>query len=242
MKGQFLIGSHEKSVEGNIYSDKSSLIIDWLLLEGLAKEDITLRNVANETQVSLGLVQRVFEILVLKGILETKGIRTAKKFFLKKPKLLLENWLDQYSIIKKCKIRTYHSGYQDKEELLDILKQSNLNKKVSLALHSAAEANGYKNTSLETLELYLLDPLIRPQIEKKLLLEPQEKGYEVLLVEPYHKSLLKNNFDAKKNINASSPLLTFLDLYHFPLRGQEQAEFIAERFPQLKRIYKSNKS
>jgi DNA-binding transcriptional regulator YhcF (GntR family) len=242
MKGQFLVGSNEKSVEGNIYSDKSSLIIDWLLLEGLAKEDLTLRNVANETQVSLGLVQRVFEILVLKGILETKGIRTAKKFFFKNPKLLLENWLDQYSIIKKCKIRTYHSGYQDKEELLDILKQSNLNKKVSLALHSAAEANGYKNTSLETLELYLLDPLIRPQIEKKLLLEPQEKGYEVLLVEPYYKSLLKNNFDAKKDINASSALLTFLDLYHFPLRGQEQAEFIAERFPQLKRIYKSNKS
>jgi hypothetical protein len=29
-----------------------------------------------------------------------------------------------------------------------------------------------------------------------------------------------------------------LDLYHFPLRGQEQAEFMAERVHELKRIYK----
>jgi hypothetical protein len=37
----------------------------------------------------------------------------------------------------------------------------------------------------------------------------------------------------------SPPLLTFLDLYHFPLRGQEQAEFMAQRIPELKRIYKN---
>jgi hypothetical protein len=188
------------------------------------------------------LVQRVFEILVLKGILRTEGVRTAKKFLLKNPKLLLESWLEQYSIVKKCRIRTYHSGFQDKEKLLEVLKKSNLNQKVTLVLHSAAEAQGCKNTNLNTLELYLIDPLVRPQLEKKLLLEPQEKGYEVLLVEPYYKSLLKNAHDSNQNINISPPILTFLDLYHFPLRGQEQAEFLAGRFPELKRIYKHGKS
>ena len=82
---------------------------------------------AKEAGVSLGLVQRVFEILVLKGILQTEGVRTAKKFFLKDPKLLLESWLEQYSIVKKCKMRTYRSGFQDKVELLEALKKSNLN-------------------------------------------------------------------------------------------------------------------
>jgi hypothetical protein len=42
-----------------------------------------------------------------------------------------------------------------------------------------------------------------------------------------------------KNMGASSSLLTFLDLYHFPLRGEEQAEFMAERISELKRIYTS---
>lgn len=242
MKGQFLIGTNEKPVEGNIYSDKSALILDWLLREGIKSQDLSLRNVTKETGVSLGLVQRVFEVLVLKGILQTEGVRTAKKFFLKDPKRLLENWLEYYSIVKKCKMRTYRSGYQDKTELLEALKKSNLSNKVVLALHSAAEAHGYKNTNLNTLELYMLDPLVRSQLEKKLLLEPQERGYEVLLIEPYYKSLLKNTCGENLDINVSPSILTFLDLYHFPLRGQEQAEFMAERLPELKRIYKSGKS
>ncbi|MDP3683621.1 MAG: hypothetical protein Q8S01_06770, partial [Ignavibacteria bacterium] len=99
MKGRFLIGSNEKPKEGNIYSDKSALILDWLLREGIKNEDLSLRNVTKEIGVSLGLAQRVFEILVLKGVLQTEGVRTAKKFSLKNPRLLLESWLEQYSIV-----------------------------------------------------------------------------------------------------------------------------------------------
>ncbi len=242
MECRFLMGSNEKPVEGNIYSDKSAVVLDWLLTEGVKNRELSVRNVSKETGVSLGSVQRVFGTLVLKGILQVEGVRTAKKFFLKDPKRLLEDWLEHYSIVKKCKMRTYRSGFQDKAELLEAIKKSNLSNKVVLALHSAVEALGYKNTNLNTLELYMLDPLVRTQLEKKLLLEPQERGYEVLLIEPYYKSLLKNTCDLTPDINASPSILTFLDLYHFPLRGQEQAEFMAERLPELKRIYKSGKS
>lgn len=242
MEGRFLIGSNEKPVEGNIYSDKSAVVLDWLLRESTKSRELSVRNVSKEAGVSLGSVQRVFGALILKGILQAEGIRTAKKFFLKDPKRLLESWLEHYSIVKKCKMRTYRSGFQDKAELLEAIKKSNLSNKVALALHSAVEAHGYKNTNLNTLELYMLDPLIRPQLEKKLLLEPQERGYEVLLIEPYYKSLLKNTCDSNLDINVSPSILTFLDLYHFPLRGQEQAEFMAQRLPELKRIYKSGKS
>src|ERR1700721_2682221 len=98
MVGRFLIGSNEKPVEGNIYSDKSSVVLDWLLREGIKSQELSLRNVSKEAGVSLGSVQRVFGALVLKGILQAEGIRTAKKFFLKDPKRLLESWLEQYSI------------------------------------------------------------------------------------------------------------------------------------------------
>ncbi len=242
MEGRFLIGSNEKPKEGNIYSDKSAVVLDWLLREGIKSRELSVRNVSKEAGVSLGSVQRVFGTLVLKGILQVEGIRTSKKFFLKDPKRLLESWLEHYSIVKKCKMRTYRSGFQDKAELLEAIRKSNLSNKVALALHSAAEVHGYKNTNLNTLELYVLDSLVRPQLEKKLLLEPQERGYEVLLIEPYYKSLLKNSSDSNLDINVSPSILTFLDLYHFPLRGQEQAEFMAERLPELKRIYKSSKS
>lgn len=240
MKGRFLISSNEDPLEGNIYSDKSALILNWLLTEGIKKQSFSLRDVAKETGVSVGLVQRVFGILTFKGLLQTEGIRTAKKFFFKKPKLLLESWLTHYSIAKKCKMRTYRSAFSEKTELLDALKKSKLIQKVALALHSAAEAHGCKNTNLDSIEFYMLDQTVRSNLEDVLQLEPQERGYEVLLIEPYYQSFLKLGMDSEKSVKICPALLTFLDLYHFPLRGQEQAEFMAERIPEIKRIYKNN--
>ena len=238
MKGRFLMSSNEVPQEWNVYADKSALILDWLLREGMSKKDFTLREIAQETGVSLGLVQRVFQALILKGFLHTEGIRTAKKFFFKKPKPLLENWLEHYSIVKKCRMWTYRSGFQGKTELIAALSKSGLSSRVALALHSAAEAHGCKNTNLDTLELYMQDPIDRPKFEKVLQLEPQEKGYEVLLIEPYYKKLLDHGANSDNIIKICPALLTFLDLYHFPVRGQEQAEFMAQRIPELKRILK----
>jgi hypothetical protein len=242
MKGRFLISSNEDPAEGNIYADKSSLVLDWLLREGLSGESFSLRKVAKEAGVSLGLVQRIFNILILKGLLQAEGVRTAKKFLFNKPKELLESWLKHYSIVKKCKIRTYASALSGKSEWFKTLKKSGLEQNVILALHSAAEAFELKNTNLKGLELYVLDPSIKPKLESALQLEPQERGYEVLLIEPYYKMLLKQDKKDSKKIGICPPLLAFLDLYHFPLRGQEQAEFIAQRAPELKRIYKNLKS
>lgn len=242
MKGRFLVSSNEDLAEGNIYADKSSLILDWLLREGIARESFSLREVVKEVGVSIGLVQRVFNILVLKGLLQVVGVRTAKRFFFKKPKELLESWLEHYSIVKKCKIRTYRSALSGKSEWLKALKQSGLDHNVVLALHSAAEAHGYKNTNLDMLELYVLDPSTREKLESALQLEPQERGYEVLLIEPYYKMLIKQNGKRIKDVGVCPLLLAFLDLYHFPLRGQEQAEFIAERAPEMKRIYRMVKN
>jgi len=241
MKGRFLLGSNENPSEVNIYADKSALILDWLLREGITKESFSLREVAKETKVSIGLVQRVFSILALKGFLQVEGIRTGKRFIFKKPKELLESWLTYYSIVKKCKIRTYRSAFSGKSEWLKALKESGLDQNVILALHSAAEAYGYKHTNLNTLELYLLDTSIRIKLESALQLEPQERGYEILLIEPYYKRLINQSLERGRSTGVCPLFLTFLDLYHFPLRGQEQAEFIAQRAPEMKLIYKRDK-
>ena len=174
---------------------------------------------------------------MLHGLLKTEGIRTAKRLFIENPKVLLASWLEYYSLAKKCKLRTYRSGFSSKQEMLLRLQKSDLSQFVSLALHSAAEARGCKNTNLDTLELYMLDPQIRMDLEELLQLEPQERGYEVLLIEPYYKRLLERGVHAEVGIKIAPDLLTFLDLFNFPLRGQEQAEYMAERLPGLKRIY-----
>ena len=238
MKGGFLLGSGQPVLLGNIYADKSSVILDWLLRTGIDKNGFSLREVAKEGNVSVGLVQRVFRMLVLNGLLQTEGTRTAKQFFLKKPPLLLQSWVDHYNILKKCKMWTYQSGLGEKMQIMKKLGASRLRQKVALALHSAADAYGCKNTNLTTVELYMMDSTIRPELECTLELERQESGYQVLLVEPYYKTLLSLGGKSPEDITVAPSILTFLDLYHFPLRGQEQAEFMAERIPELRRIYR----
>lgn len=240
MKGRFLLRPKEFLVEGNIYANRSSVVLSWLLKKGLVKEEFSLREASKNTGVSIGLVQRIFAHLIQHGVIHTTGVRTAKRFFMKKPDILLKNWIAHYDIVKKCKMWTYRSGFKTKEELLKALKQSHLLTQTAFALHSAAEIHGYKNTNLNTLELYMLEPDIKEKLENALNLIPQERGYEVLLIEPYYKSLL--NLEPKmKNLCVSSSLLTFLDLYHFPLRGLEQAEFMIQRAPELKSIHRKIK-
>lgn len=60
MEGKFLISSNKAPAEVNIYTDKSALILDWLLKTGIDKEEFSLREVAKDLEISPGLVQRVF--------------------------------------------------------------------------------------------------------------------------------------------------------------------------------------
>ncbi|NQW44776.1 MAG: hypothetical protein HQ462_05150 [Deltaproteobacteria bacterium] len=240
MKGQFLIASRTPPTERDIYADKSALVLAWLLRADSVNRDFSLREVAGATGASLGLVQAVLEALVRDGCLVTVGLRTAKRFRLKDSRTILKSWTERYSIVKKCKMWNYRSALKNRLELIDVLKRSNFHKKTALALHSAADVLGFKNTNLQTLELYLLDPKIKTGLEKKLELEPQERGYEVLLIRPFYKSILAKEAEATKSapLLKSPALLTFLDLYNFPLRGREQADFMAERVPELKKIHK----
>lgn len=244
MKGRFLISPYNKSlVERNIFANKSSLVLEWILLKGVEYKDFSLRDVAHNTGIGLGSVHRVFESLVLKGYLQTTGLRTKKKFFVKNPTDLLMDWLQHYNLVKKSKMFAYSTGFQTRQEIIDTLINSGLNKKVIMALHSSAEAHGCKNTNLQQLELYLMDVDIRTKLEKLLKLTPKERGYDVLLIEPYYTAMLKKSTslhkdDYKKYISYAPSLLTFLDLYHFPLRGIEQAEYMTQKVQELKRIYK----
>lgn len=239
MKGNFLLDKKGNNPEPNIFADRSALVLEWILTVGIDKSYFSLSEIAKEKELSFGLVQKVSSFLVDKGFLKTEGLRTSKKFQLLKPKRLLEIWIDYYSIVKKCKIWSYRSGYDGRKNLEAMLLKSKNNFKVVKALHSSAESLNCRHTNLDTLELYLIDADQRVQIEQELLLEQQERGYEVLLIEPYYKKMVLNSLHDHKiesQLPHTSSLLTYLDLYHFPLRGLEQAEYIARKEKNIKRI------
>ena len=236
MNRKFVGTSRGSSKKQNIYANKSSLILNWILHEGIEKKYFSIRSVAKQVGVSLGLVQKTFELLVKEGVLTCSGMRTAKIFTLINPGILLENWIQYYNIVKKCKTWTYQTGLDEKGEIIKILQQSELSNDVVLALHSSAEELKLSNTNLRTVELYMLSPSKRKDIESLLYLEPKERGYEVLLIDPYYKDILKRLVSKEGQLLCSPLLLTYLDLYHFPLRGKEQADFILDHSKCLKSI------
>lgn len=238
MKGKHLIGSNVSEAEGNLFANRSALVVHWLLFRGVNRSEFTLREVAREAGVSLGLTQKVFKTLAFEGILTTEGVRTAKKFSLKKGGSLLKKWADSYSMTSKCRYWSYRSKFQSAEEVLNLIRDKKLSNDVALTLHSAAKAYGLQNTNLHTFELYLLNPEAKEKLEKYLCLEPQEKGYEILLIQPYYKALLKEHATLWKGLKVAPIDLTYVDLLHFPLRGEEQAQFLLERDPGLNRLVK----
>jgi len=94
-------------------------------------------------------------------------------------------------------------------------------------LHTAARQLFKAGASnLNTIEAYARDWNEIERIEKSFKLIEQERGYEILLLKPYYEKIVHRYFNQPKDPLAinSYALLTFLDLFNYPLRGREQAE------------------
>ena len=231
-----LLFTNSSNAEINVYADKSASILEWLLINGMERKIFSISEVLRDIGVSIGLIQKVFKQLIFHGYLKTEGFGTSKRFILSKPKALLDSWTESYNITKKCKMLSYTSAYRGRKELFEVLKKSGLTEQVVAALHSASDLHKCSNSTLETLELYVPDMKNKPMIEKALRLEPQNRGYDVLLIEPYYKHMVRSCLQSEKQLHQTRPILTYLDLFHFPLRGIEQAEYLAENVDEVKRI------
>jgi hypothetical protein len=55
--------------------------------------------------------------------------------------------------------------------------------------------------------------------------EPAEQG-NVVLMKPYYKTSVWHGMDVIGGVPVVSPLQLALDLWHYPLRGREQAEHL----------------
>lgn len=118
--------------------------------------------------------------------------------------------------------------------MLDRLGHAGEQENAMLALHSATREKRMSHSNLDSLEIYLLDPKKRTAFEKLLELEPQERGYNVLLIEPYYKSWIKRA--RREGFRGTPDLLTYLDLASYPLRGREQADYLLQKSPELKAL------
>lgn len=216
-----IIPINKVSIEIDIYSNKSSLLLFWLLAQHgqMRKDGFSINEASRETGISVGLAHRITRQLEYHGIVISRGMRTSKKFFLRAPDKILKAWVQEYNLIRKTKTKGFASHPTIESDF----------KKMGLipALHLAsADLFQVKSTNLKLKEYYLPRWDQLPKIVSRLELEEFDRGYELLLIKPYYSALIDKMIQEPKSKiwKDSYAILTILDLIHFPLRGIEQAE------------------
>jgi hypothetical protein len=221
----FQIERQNNIIEVDLYADKSSLVIEWLLLKGSRRECFAIREVERELNFKIrpARIHKMFEFMVHRGFLKSVGYSTKKRFQLFNAPGLLRGWLDSYSIMRKCPMWYYSCPIPEWRLIEERIARSSLKDHVALALHSAARANGYANSNLNTVEFYIENIRMIPVIEHLLDLKHQERSYRVLLISPFYKAAhhfggLRSEI-TQDRLRASRPLFNLVDLYSFPLRA-----------------------
>lgn len=217
-------------IEIDIYSNKSSLILFWLLVnhDQMLKVGFAVNELARLTGTSAGLAHKVIKQLEYIGIITSKGLRTNKKFYLKLPGQLLVSWVKEYNLIKKTKTKGF-AAFDTNDSKLKLIP----------ALHTAsAEYFKTKTTNLRLQEFYFLNWDKLTKTIDQLKLQELDRGYEVLLIKPYYSTLIERMNDEAQKETWMKPyaLLTVLDLLHFPVRGIEQAETLFRKTDYIKSI------
>ena len=211
----------EKKRQKNLFSPISTRIIRALLID--PSSDWSIKSLSNKTGASLGYTHRVVErLLNEKLLLRDKNFRLK----LNDPKKLLEDWRETYSY-RENTIYPLYTFEKNKDtffkKILKISKSNNL--KYALTLHSGAHliAPYVRFTEIH----FYIDSLLELWKEK-LDLRPVESGANVYLLKPYDMGVFQD-IQTINELKVVSNIQLYLDLYNYPKRGREQAEFLREK-------------
>ncbi len=209
-----------------LLGDKANIIIRAILSQPDRKWVV--RDFEKEFGVGRARGATVLSALRAKGFVG--GIRSGRlaHSVLQNKKELLEEWLKVY----KFELNEAHLYYSSREDILIRLKEyftaKNEPKKYALTLHTGANLiTHYVNTP--TIYCYLPAENFKNaslDLRQALDLKELKKGGNFYLIKPYYKSAIFFNTQTIKGYNVVSNLQLYLDLYHFPQRGRDHAEYL----------------
>ena len=158
------------------------------------------------------------------------GIRSGRlaHSILQNKEALLEEWVKVY----KFELNEAYLYYSAHEDILIRLKKyfaaKNESLKYALTLHTGANfITNYVNTP--TVYCYLpAEDFKNVSLDLRQALELKElkKGGNFYLIKPYYRNAVFLNAQTIKGYNVVSSLQLYLDLYNFPQRGRDHAEYL----------------
>ncbi len=209
-----------------LLGDKANIIIRAMLSQPDRKW--VARDFEKEFGVGRAHAAKVLSELRAKGFVG--GVRSGRLAYsiLQNKEELLEEWLKVY----KFELNEAHLYYSTREDILSRLKEYFAGKKepnqYALTLHTGANLiTSYVNT--QTIYCYLpVADFKRASLDLRQVLDLKElkTGGNFYLINPYYRSATFFNAQAIKGYNVVSNLQLYLDLYHYPQRGRDHAEYL----------------
>lgn len=160
------------------------------------------------------------------GYIKRKG---RKRLIFLRPEALVEEWSGRYRLSDNS-IFPFRLRYpvSDPEELTsDVFNNIRLNAgHIAVTAHQACRVYGIKHSSAASIHIYIRDSV--DAVAHSLKLVPMERMDEadVFLVQPRYPASIFNGAQTISGIPVCDILQCYLDLFHLPDRGRQQADYI----------------
>lgn len=204
----------ERVSRRRLFAPKSSRILRFLLEN--PKVEWSLTRLSNEAQVSIRTAHAVVNALEDKAYVRKRRAAIA----LLKPAELLDLWAQNYSVEVNPE-RAYYTFTRSLREFLEKLR-GKAGTGYALTLHSGASlvAPFVRHTDIHFYWRGNLKKLV-----SSLDLRPVETGGTIHILTPYDEGVFYHVQEIDR-LRIVSSIQLYLDLIHYPARGQEQAEFL----------------
>jgi len=209
----------------SVFSDKATVVIRAILSEPEKKWKV--RDFEKEFNVGRSRAAQVLAELRKKGYVG--GIAAGRRAYsrLTDREGLIKEWLRAYRF-ELNESHLYYSEADILKKMKPFLKNKRWQNKYALTLHTGANLiSHYVNTPvtycyLDSRHFKEMSLEIRQALELKEL----KKGGNVCFIKPYYKNSVFVHKQNIKGLSVVSNLQLYLDLYHFPQRGKEHADYL----------------
>ncbi|OGQ05617.1 MAG: hypothetical protein A2W61_06965 [Deltaproteobacteria bacterium RIFCSPLOWO2_01_44_7] len=210
----------------SVFNDKASLVLRKML-EYPTKSWVA-KDFIEDTNIGYAWAARVLSQLRNKGYL--KGVARGRNASstLRNAKELVQAWTQYYTFERNRTFAYYSPDENIPSKTKRFFNEAKYKEGYALTLHSGA--NLVTNHVRQENAYFYLDPNrfdeISLELRKALDLKELKKGGNVYFIQPYYKNSVF--FGAQKigGYRVVSNLQLYLDLYHFPQRGREHAEYL----------------
>lgn len=214
---------------GSIFSDKASLILRAML--GSPHKAWVVRDFVQKLALGRGWAAEVLSVLRQKGYVQGECRGRAASSTLRNAEELVQSWTRYYTF----DLNHYSAYYSPDSNVLPRLKQffKKYPGKETYALTLHAGANLITNFVRDSNIYLYLNPdhfeKISLDLRQALDLKELKSGGNVYLVYPHYKSSTFFGLQKIRGYWVVSNLQLYLDLYHFPQRGREHADYLLRR-------------